>query len=202
MVVAATFQVAATDLVSLTDFTIQPGDTALVEILLENENEYTAFQADLYLPDGLTIDRQSVTLTGRKSSDHMLVVNDLVDGGMRFMSYSMGVQPYNGNSGALVSFKVIADENLKFPATLVLKRIRFTDATGKESLFDNASCRVSCQGDVNVDGHTSIADVTSLINYLLNSNVSTLSVYLADVNGDQHVSIADVTALINLLLKG
>ena len=201
-VVAATFQVAATDLFHLKDFTIQPGDTALVEILLENEAEYTAFQTDLYFPEGLTIDRQSVALTGRKSSDHMIVTNVLVDGGLRLMSYSMGVNPYSGYSGALVTFRVVADESLTLPAVVVQKRTRFTQVSGSEITLDGSSCMVSCPGDVNVDGKTTIADVTALINYLLSNDVSTGNVSFADVNEDQHVSIADVTSLINLLLKG
>lgn len=201
-VVAATFQVAATDLFHLKDFTIQPGDTAVVEILLENEAEYTAFQTDLYLPEGLTIDRQSVTLTDRKASDHVIVTNVLVDGGMRFMSYSMGVNPYSGNNGALITFKVIASESLTVPANVIQKRTRFTKVSGEEITFDGSSCLVSCPGDVNTDGNTTIADVTALINYLLGGNDSVVSVGIADVNNDNNVSITDVTTLINLLLKG
>ena len=202
MVVAATFQVAATDLFHLKDFTIQRGDTALVEILLENEAEYTAFQSDLYFPEGLTIVPQSVTLTDRKASDHMIVVNHIVDGGWRLMSYSLGVNAYSGNSGTLVTFQVVASEDLTIPAVVVQKRTRFTEVSGREVSLGDAACNVSCQGDVNVDGTATIADVTSLINYLLTGNDSTVGVGFSDLNEDNKVSIADVTALISLLLKG
>jgi hypothetical protein len=53
-------------------------------------------------------------------------------------------------------------------------------------------------GDVNHDGHVSIADVTALIDLLL--GVGDGCTDCADVNGDSHVSIADVTALIDQLL--
>ena len=60
-------------------------------------------------------------------------------------------------------------------------------------------------GDVNKDGKVSIADVTTLINVLLNGNVTVetdnYSPAAANVNGDDKISIADVTALINLLLS-
>ena len=52
-------------------------------------------------------------------------------------------------------------------------------------------------GDVNGDGSTTIADVTLLIDILLN-NVNAPAE--ADVNGDGFVTIADVTALIDMLL--
>ena len=56
-------------------------------------------------------------------------------------------------------------------------------------------------GDVNHDGSVSIADVTALIDYLLDSNTAICDI-CADVNEDTIISIADVTALIDKLLNG
>jgi endonuclease I len=58
------------------------------------------------------------------------------------------------------------------------------------------------QGDVNMDGKCTIADVTVLINYLLSGSSEGVDVVAANVNGDDKVNISDVTALINLLLTG
>ena len=55
MVVAATFSVAATDRLFFEDFSVMPGEVNQVEILLENEVQYTAFQTDLYLPEELLL---------------------------------------------------------------------------------------------------------------------------------------------------
>lgn len=57
-------------------------------------------------------------------------------------------------------------------------------------------------GDVNGDGEVSISDVTTLIDYLLSSDVNLIDKDIADVNRDGEVSIGDVTALIDLLLSG
>ena len=54
-------------------------------------------------------------------------------------------------------------------------------------------------GDVNGDGAISIADVSALIDFLLDGEISTL---LADVNLDGDITIADVAALIDVLLGG
>ena len=56
-------------------------------------------------------------------------------------------------------------------------------------------------GDVNNDNQVTIADVTTLIDYLLGGNV-TINADAADVNGDTNITIADVTALIDMLLGG
>ena len=55
-------------------------------------------------------------------------------------------------------------------------------------------------GDVNHDGKLSIGDVTTLINYLLSGDESTVCLICADVNEDGKIAIGDVTALINKLL--
>lgn len=55
-------------------------------------------------------------------------------------------------------------------------------------------------GDVNVDGKTDIADVSSLIDFLLNSQEP--AYHAADVNNDGNVSISDVSVLIDMLLEG
>ena len=57
-------------------------------------------------------------------------------------------------------------------------------------------------GDVNGDGHINIADVTLLIDYLLNNDSSLIDLANADVDGDGVINISDVTKLIdNLLLQ-
>ena len=57
-------------------------------------------------------------------------------------------------------------------------------------------------GDVNYDGAVTIADVTSLIDYLLGTTPKPFNADAADVDLDGQVSIGDVTALIDRLLTG
>lgn len=65
------------------------------------------------------------------------------------------------------------------------------------TLFDNGP--VYQIGDVNHDGSVNIADVTTLIDYLLSD--ASAAPAEADVNGDGSINIADVTALIDILLS-
>ena len=57
-------------------------------------------------------------------------------------------------------------------------------------------------GDVNMDNAVSMADVTTLIAYVLGNDPSPCDVVAADVNTDGNVSMADVTTLINRILTG
>ena len=56
------------------------------------------------------------------------------------------------------------------------------------------------RGDVDQDGRVNIADVTSLIDYLLTNDATGISLANADSDLDGRVNIADVTALIDYLL--
>ncbi len=57
-------------------------------------------------------------------------------------------------------------------------------------------------GDVNSDGFVNIADVTSVIDYLLGDDTALTNADNADVNSDGTINIADVTELIDFLLNG
>lgn len=56
-------------------------------------------------------------------------------------------------------------------------------------------------GDVNDDGFVNIADVTDLIDYLLNNDASLINMNAADVSADGMINISDVTDLIDMLLR-
>ena len=58
------------------------------------------------------------------------------------------------------------------------------------------------RGDVNDDGEVGIADVTTLIDYLLSGDATGVVLEAADCNEDNEVGIADVTTLIDYILNG
>lgn len=196
---------AATDRFHIEDFTISPGETRTVSILLDNEAEYTAFQSDLYLPEGLTA--ANFALTDRKNANHTLTATVLPDGGIRLLSYSLNLKTYSGNSGALVTFDVTASNEFEGEATVALQGTLFTTVAGVEIPFVDETCTVTLpstaiRGDVNGDGEVRINDVTALIDYLLSGDGSSINLSAADCNQDHDVRINDVTALIDYLLSG
>ena len=66
----------------------------------------------------------------------------------------------------------------------------------------NVTAPAGIKGDVDDNGLVNIADVTSLINYLLSQNAEGINLDNADVDDDGYVNISDVTSLINKLLSG
>lgn len=209
LVVAAALQVAATDRFYIENFSINPGETKTVSIMLDNEVSYTAFQANLFLPVGLSVVQEDgyylIDLTERKGRDHTISSKQNPDGSIFIMSYSMGVKAYSGNNGALVTMTIAADDGFTAPASISLRNILFTTQNGEEVAFADETCNVSfpvtvVPGDVNGDGNITITDVTVLIDYLL-SETSPINSANADVNGDARINITDVTSLIDILLS-
>ena len=105
------------------------------------------------------------------------------------------------------------NEWMSYSVTLAAGTHNFTWSYSKDSnvnpsgdffAIDNVSLTLAnnMRGDVNDDGKVSIADVTSLINYLLSGDASLVNLKAADVDGSGNVSITDVTTLINYLLSG
>lgn len=67
-----------------------------------------------------------------------------------------------------------------------------------------ATCLVTVYtepGDLNSDGFINISDVTSLIDYLLGGDETSVTMKNVDVNGDGRINISDVTSLIDTLLS-
>ena len=58
----------------------------------------------------------------------------------------------------------------------------------------------SVAGDVNDDGSVDVADVTALVNYVLEPSSITINTTAAELTGDSTLDVADITALIILIL--
>ena len=199
-----TLMAAATDRFYIEDFSISPGETLTVSIMLDNETTFTAFQCDMYLPDGLTA--ANFALTERKTSNHSFSTSLLPDGAIRMMSYSLQLKAYAGNNGALVTFDVTASDDFTGPATITLRNSLFTTLGGIEVPLEDEECIVTLaplglKGDVNDDKNISIADVTTLIDYLLGASPDPFNINNADFDENEQISIADVTSLIDFLLS-
>ena len=147
MAVVSLLCAAATDRFYIEDFSIAPGETRTVSIMLDNEATYTAFQTDIYMLDGLTIEMEDgdyiFDLTDRKSRDHMIASQPQADGAIRVISYSNRINAFSGNSGALVTFNVTAATDITGPVTIAMRNTLFTTTSGVEIAFGNETCTVT-----------------------------------------------------------
>ena len=150
MCLVAALSASATDVFYISDFTINPGETKEIEINLDNDSIYTALQADIYLPEGLTIEQEDgdylFELTDRKGRDHTISSTMLSSGAIRILIASQTLKTFSGNSGALVTFPIIADNTFSGTKTIEMKNVIATDNEQTLHYFPNTTCTVTGNG--------------------------------------------------------
>lgn len=143
----ATASATALDQLYINDFTISPGETKVVEIMLDNDSAYTNLQADIYLPEGLSIEHEDgehlFSLTSRKGSDHTIANATLSSGAIRIYITSQGLNTFGGNSGALITFNITADNSFTGSKIIEIKNIMATDQDRMLHHFPNTACTVT-----------------------------------------------------------
>lgn len=129
------------------DFSIGAGETKQVAMILENETIFSAFQADIYLPEGLSIYQEDgeyiFELSSRKGRDHITGSALQSDGAVRVIAYSVTNKNFSGNSGALMYFTVVADESFSGTHKIILDTIEFSTASSVGYVLDAVESTVT-----------------------------------------------------------
>ena len=104
-----TSQSGAADVMSAQPMTIENGQTQTVTINLDNALNYTAWQFDLRLPDGLTATNLALTSrAGRHTLDASVIENGII----RVLAYSTSLSSIDGHEGAVMTFDVTASGDI------------------------------------------------------------------------------------------
>ena len=103
---------------AINQLNVVPGDVAQLEIALENAStDYTAFQFDLTLPDGVSIKKSDggqlmVKLNDERISDHQLHAYEILSNTYRVLGYSMSNANITGTSGTLIIVTLEAESDI------------------------------------------------------------------------------------------
>ena len=110
--------------ISVSDVTLNPGETRVVSINLNNtQTDIASFQMDLTLPEGITINKAGCSLGSRIiDADQELTIGKQPDGSIRLISASYAMKPISGTSGEIVKLSLTAANDAK-GGTATLKNI-------------------------------------------------------------------------------
>lgn len=101
-------------------------------INLQNVEEYTAFQLDVLLPEGMTIVGSS--LSDRAGQSHKLYSRNQLDGSIRFLASSILGESFNGNEGAVLYIDVKTSSEFK-GGNVELLNVLFSDTSAQTKVF-------------------------------------------------------------------
>ena len=142
----------AQDRFYIENFNIEPGETKTVEILLDNVTVFSAIQADIFLPEGLTIDKEDgdyiFDLTDRKARNHTVSSALVSNGAIRLLISSQTSKTFSGNSGALVTCQMTAASDFSGPKTIVMNNIIASEADMTQHNLPDVTCIVNGNGSV------------------------------------------------------
>ena len=186
--------------------------STILPIALTNEKSITAFQFDLYLPNGVSVAKKSngkmmIETTERMEGTYSISSNT-IDNFVRVTGYSAEGDAFTGNNGDILNITLdISDAVDDGDYTISIKDIVLSDVNNTEYHPANAEGTLTVKsytlGDVDNSGAVNINDVVCIINHILNKPVSVFIEEAADVDGSGSININDVVTLINrfILMK-
>lgn len=130
--------------VSVSDVTLNPGETKVVSINLNNsQTNIVSFQIDLTLPEGITINKACCSLGSRiTDNDQGLTIGKQPDGSIRLISTSFALNPITGTSGEIVKLSLTAANDAK-GGTASLKNIVLATSSSQELIPADVSFNVN-----------------------------------------------------------
>lgn len=181
------------------NFSIAEGETRQIAVMLDNSVVFTAFQADIYLPEGLEI--VEAALSDRKA-DHSLAFAVRNNGSVRLLSYSLGLNEYAESNGEFVYLTVKAADNFVGDFQIEIDNVTFVMANHTKYYLEPTVADVTgytgvegVEGDeivVKVVGNSIVApegaEVYDLNGLRVNAENLAKGIYIVKV-GDQVVKV-------------
>lgn len=191
------------------DISIFSGDTFVIPVTMTNSSAITAFQTDIYLPDGFEVVQENgdyaVEWSNRVTSDHTIMASNISDHVVRLICFSPSLQPFAGNDGVLFNITIKSRDGLNGVYPIVLTNSLWTTTDDQELRIDDATCQVTAYsfiiGDANKSGSVTVTDVVTTARYILNQNPTPFIFEAADMNGDGNITVTDVVLISRLVMN-
>ena len=133
--------------ISVEDVVMDKGETKTVSINLTNSHtDLVSFQMDLYLPDGITVNKTGCSLSSRFDSGQELTIGKQSDGAYRLTSTSFSLTPISSTSGTIIILSLTASQTTMV-STANIQNIRFVTSNSERITISNTSFGVTVRAD-------------------------------------------------------
>jgi len=193
----------------LNNMTLCAGQSDLFPVALTNESEVAAFQCDICLPEGITLQQNNkgkydITLDENRADDHTITSALQEDGSLRIVVASLSSSVFSGTSGNLFYLNLFAEKGLTGEHKIALKNIHISEFDGTRHDLNDTEATITIQAftpaDVNNDGLIAVDDVVFTINGALGITADNFLFAAADMNADGQILVDDVVQVINSVL--
>ena len=129
------------DKLFINDFSIEVGQQESIMLELDNITEYTAFQCDIFLPEGISIakddaDKLLLQMTGCKTASHVFSARYVSNGALRIIVYSMEDEAFNDSEEGVFSLTLEADSTASLGYTSIqVQNIRLVRCSDRVELM-------------------------------------------------------------------
>lgn len=202
------------------DFTAeQAGEEVTFSVVLNADRPVTAFQFDLYLPEGMemTFDEdeyENILLSTARTTErkHTLTSQQMPDGAWRVLCYSDKNNTFAGNEGEVCTIRVKTSADMAnggHPITLRNITTTFVGGEGTGQVTrDQITTYVNfftpespLYGDANGDGTVNVTDITTIVSYILGNNPTKFAFGMADAYTDGVINVTDIAATVGIIMN-
>ena len=117
---------------------ISPEVSKAFSLELSNESEMTAFQMDVVLPNGLSLDLSKTRLTGR-CGNHQMQTKQLGNGKVRIICMSSDNTSISGKIGSVIDLWIKAEKGIAGNQIVKVENIIFSDVKARTYRMDPLS---------------------------------------------------------------
>ena len=185
------------------------GEAITIPVRMTNAATVLAFQTDIFLPEGFTIDTNEdnepiVMPSSRLTDDHIIMTQVANNGAVRVVCYTPTMQPISGNEGDLFYITVNVPAGAAGDYAVYLRNSRLTIDDFTEVRIPDAGAVINVKtyipGDVNDTHSVNVADIVTTVRYVLDMNPSPFIFDAADMNGDGEVTVTDIMLIARQIL--
>ena len=203
--------------VYLNDTLVRQGRKMTLSLKMKNRAAIRGFQFDLYLPEGVTVAKNSkgkilgALSVGRlpEEDGHTLSLSEQPDGAIRFLCSSQYYDDtFTGNDGEIATLQVNIAEGMADGDYLVqLKNMKLTESDidkyyETDLLRSYLNVNLYVIGDINRDKKVDVSDYTGVANHIHGNTPQNFFVNAADVDEDGIIDVSDYTGIANIIHTG
>ncbi len=194
------------------------GSQMKLSVKMKNSALIRGFQFNMYLPEGVTVVKnskgkiQASLSKGRLPEDdeHTLTVQEQTDGSVMFLCGSMYNENFTANDGEIITLPVdIAGDLDDGNYVIRLKDIKLTETDITTSynteLIQSVlvlSATAFSPGDINGDGKVDVSDYIGIANHIVGNTPEGFIEKTADVDGNGAIDVSDYIGVANIILTG